>query len=98
VTGKGSWFKRAVKAIIGIDDREKALLQPEGVAVEDHGRIFVADLRAGIVRMFDPQRKQYEELRAHDSDPMVAPVDVAIDGDGRVNVSDAAGARVFVFS
>jgi streptogramin lyase len=87
VTGKGSWFKRAVKAIVGIDD-QKALLQPEGVAVDASGRIFVADPRAVIVRMFDPKRKQYKELRAHDSDPMVAPVDVAIDGAARSTCYD----------
>lgn len=98
VTGKGSWFKRVVKAIVGLDDRKKALLQPEGVAVDSGGRIFVADPRAGIVRMFDPERKKYKELRAHRSDPMVAPVDVALDGAGRVYVSDAARARLFVFS
>jgi hypothetical protein len=59
VIGKGSWFKRAVKAIVAIDDRRKQLLLPEGVAVDSQGRIFVADPRAGLVRMFDPKRKQY---------------------------------------
>lgn len=98
VTGKGSWFKRFLKKIVGIDDARKALLMPEGVAVDAQGRIFVADPRAGIVRMFDPVRKRYKELRAPRKDPMVAPVDVAIGGDGRVYVSDAARARIFVFS
>lgn len=98
VTGKGSWFKRAMKAIAGIDDRQRALLQPEGIAVDGLGRVLVADPRAGVVRMFDARRKRYKELRAPGSNPMVAPVDVAVDGSGNIYVSDAARARIFVFS
>src|SRR6516165_1479895 len=48
VKGKPSWAKRFVKAVIGLDDREQAMLTPNGVAVDPQGRILVADTKGRV--------------------------------------------------
>jgi len=98
VVGPGSWFKRALKAIAGIEDRRQGMLFPHGVAVDSQGRLLVADTKARVVHVFDPARRQYRQLRSPDSNPMAAPVDVATDRQGRIYVTDAVRSRLFVFS
>lgn len=98
VQGKGFWFKRAIKAVVGIDDREKALLLPNGVHVDGRGRVLVADTRARVVHVFDRQRRRYQALHASDSDPFLAPIAVTTDASARIYVSDSVRSRIFVFS
>jgi sugar lactone lactonase YvrE len=98
VTGKGSWFKRLAKKVIGIDDREKALLMPYGIHVDAQGRILVADTRARLVHLFDAARHRYQVIRPPASDPMLAPIAVDSDASGHIYVSDSVRSRIFVFS
>lgn len=97
VTGPGSWFKRMVKKIVGLDDHTPAMLQPQGVTVDPQGRILVADTKLRLVHVFDPQRMKYFRLEAPRSEPFAAPIAVAADGAGRIFVSDALRALIFVF-
>jgi sugar lactone lactonase YvrE len=98
VTGKGSWAKRFLKAVVGLDERQKAMLTPNGVAVDPQGRILVADTKGRVVHVFDPARRKYQTLRPPDRDPFLAPISVATDAPGRIYVSDCLRSRVFVFS
>src|SRR5208283_3077555 len=45
VKGKPSWAKRFLKAVIGLDDQQKAMWAPNGVCVDPQGRILVADTK-----------------------------------------------------
>jgi DNA-binding beta-propeller fold protein YncE len=98
VKGKPSWAKRVVKAIIGLDDRGKAMLAPNGVAVDPQGRILVADTKERVLHVFDPARRRYQEFHPPDSDHFMAPIAVACDAEGRIYVSDAVRARIFLFN
>ena len=98
VKGKPSWAKRVLKAVIGLDDRQKAMLAPNGVCVDPQGRILVADTKERVLHVFDPARRRYQEFHPPDSDPFLAPIAVACDAQGRIYVSDALRARVFLFS
>jgi len=98
VTGQGSWFKRAVRAVLGLDDTTRAMVMPNGVHVDAQGRILVADTRAQVVHVFDPQHRHYQVLRAPTSDPFLAPIAVATDSAGRIYVTDSVRSRIFVFS
>ena len=98
VTGQGSWFKRAVRAVVGLDDNTHSMTMPNGVHVDGQGRILVADTRAQIVHVFDPGRRRYQTLSAPSSDPFLAPIAVATDASGRIYVTDSVRSRIFVFS
>jgi len=97
VTGKGSWFKRLLKAVIGLDDRQKNLLLPHGVCVDRQGRLLVADTKARVVHIFDAAKRRYGRLEGPRSEPLAAPIAVATDAEGRIYVSDAVHSRIFVF-
>ncbi len=97
VTGKGSWFKRLVKAVVGLDDRQKYLLMPHGLDVDREGRLLVADTKARVVHLFDSAHRRYARLEAPESDPFAAPIAVATDAEGRIYVSDSVRSRIFVF-
>lgn len=97
VNPKPGRFKKILKKIIGLDDRRKAMLLPNGVAVDAQGRVLVADTKERVVHVFDAERKKYKELRAPDSDPFLAPIAVATDAADKIYVTDAARARLFVF-
>src|SRR5208337_2525154 len=62
------------------------------------GRILVADTKERVLHVFDPARRRYQELRPPDSDPFLAPIAVACDAQGRIYVSDALRARIFLFT
>jgi DNA-binding beta-propeller fold protein YncE len=98
VQGKGSWWKRFLKAVVGIDDRNKAVLSPSGVAVDSQGRLIVADTRGRTVHIFDPVHNRYQVLRRPATDPFLSPVAVATDAQDRIYVSDSSRSRIFVFS
>jgi len=98
VKGKPSWAKRVLKAVIGLDDQQKAMLTPNGVAVDPQGRILVADTKERVLHVFDPARRRYQEFHPPESDPFLAPLAVACDAQGRIYVSDALRSRVFLFN
>jgi sugar lactone lactonase YvrE len=97
VTPKAGLFKRFIKKVVGLDDRKKAMLAPQGLAVDAQGRVLVADTRERVVHVFDAARKKYSILHAPDRDPMLAPIAVALDGAGKIYVTDALRARIFTF-
>ena len=98
VQGMGAWWKRFLKAVVGIDDRAKAVLSPSGVAVDSQGRLIVADTRGKAVHIFGPGHKRYHVLHRPATDPFLSPVAVATDGEDCIYVSDSARSRIFVFS
>ncbi len=97
VNPKPGRFKKILKKIIGLDDRQKAMLLPNGVAVDAQGRVLVADTKERVVHVFDAERKKYKTLRAPDSDPFLSPIAIAIDASGKIYVTDSVRARLFVF-
>lgn len=97
VAPKAGFLKRFIKKVVGLDDRKKAMLMPQGVAVDAQGRVLVADPRERVVHIFDAARKKYSTLHAPDRDPMLAPIAVALDDAGKIYVTDALRARIFTF-
>ena len=97
VNPKPGRFKRILKKIVGLDDRQKAMLLPNGVAVDAQGRVLVADTKERVVHVFDAERKKYRTMRAPDSNPFLSPIAIATDGEGKIYVTDSVRARIFVF-
>lgn len=70
------------------ESEERALRWPLGLATAD-GKLLVADGRAAGVWLLDVPRAESRLLRElADGQNLVAPVDVAMDGDGNIYVSD----------
>lgn len=95
VGARKSWFRRVVSVITGAT--EPRVLQPHGIAVDTAGRVFVADVAARGVHLFDPVRGQYQFLQASGRRGFRSPVGVALDGAGNVYVSDSELGEVVVF-
>ena len=98
VTPKPGFFKKMVKKIVGLDDRDRAMLMPYGIAVDSQGRVLVVDTRERQVHVFDEQRKKYKTFHAPDREPFAAPIAIDTDADGKIYVSDSVRARIFVFT
>ena len=98
VLGKQSRFKWLMKKIVGLDDRERAMLVPYGIAVDSKGRMLVVDNRARLVHMFDAENRKYKTFNAPRNDPFASPIAIALDGAGQIYVSDSVRSRIFVFS
>jgi DNA-binding beta-propeller fold protein YncE len=98
VRGNGSWMKRFLKALAGVDSRKKAMLWPTGITIDHQGRLIVADARERVVHIFDSVGRRYKVLRRPGSDPFISPISVATDAAGKIYVSDSGRSRIFVFS
>jgi len=98
VTPKPGFFKKVVKKIVGLDDRDRAMLMPYGIAVDSQGRVLVVDTRERQVHVFDAEKKKYKTFRAPDREPFAAPIAIDTDADGKIYVSDSVRARIFVFT
>jgi DNA-binding beta-propeller fold protein YncE len=98
VVGRGSWLKRTLRAIVGLETNRWSMLSPYGLHVDAGGRILVADTKLRVVHLFDAKRKKYQAFRAPDSDPFAAPIAIATDASNRIYVSDSVRSRIFIFS
>jgi DNA-binding beta-propeller fold protein YncE len=70
------------------------LENPQGVATDDAGRVYVADAARGRVDVFDSARQNNRFLRSIGEGDLKSPVGVAVDVRGRIYVADAAGNTV----
>ncbi len=96
--GETSGMLKALHWLAGIDDNERtnSLQRPQGVAVDDAGRIFVSDISRQAVLVFDPVAGRLRVLKQARPDlPFRTPVGLAADGQGGVLVADAELGAVF---
>ena len=76
--------------------RPNEFVLPVAVAAAPDGRIAVADLGRRCVHLYVPAEQTYRRLEGTEAEPMVSPVGVAFDDQGRLYVSDSGG-RLFAF-
>jgi streptogramin lyase len=72
-----------------------ALEQPYGVTTDSTHRIFVTDVKARVVHVFDFVNSKYSLLRG--GDELRSPLGVAADHEGNIYVSDSALGSVLVY-
>ena len=75
---------------------EPRLRQPHGITVDSAGRVYVADVAARGVHVFDPEQGRYRFLTVTGHRGFRSPVGVALDGAGNVYVSDSELGEVVV--
>jgi sugar lactone lactonase YvrE len=78
--------------------RSNEMVRPFAVAVDDAGRIAVADPDARCVHIFDTERSRYQRLMAAGDQPFASPVGVAAGPDGRLYISDSRLGLVFRYT
>jgi len=89
---------RSLDIIAGPKDAEPpnyALQEPYAVTTDSGHRVFVTDVRAGAVHVFDFAKSKYSRLRG--GDHLRVPVGVAADREGNVYVSDSGLETVLVY-
>ncbi|MEO2054931.1 MAG: 6-bladed beta-propeller [Nitrospira sp.] len=92
-----SWFKRVLRFIFG-KGRTSYIIRPSGIAVDDHGGVYIADTGLQVVHHFDQTENKYRQFfRISPRLRLQNPIGVALDGSNHVYVSDADLNRVFVF-
>ena len=93
---RGSVFKRIMRAII-YGRQQQGMDRPYAVTVAAGGTIAVADPDGRCVHLFDTGRAKYRRLEEADGAPLLSPVGVASDGEGRLYVSDSMRAAIYRF-
>ncbi len=86
---KRSWMARAAGAQPATERRSRRLQQPYGIAVDSHGRIYVADGAQHTVFVIDQQNRRVEERKGTGRAPLALPVGLALDEADRLFVSDS---------
>jgi DNA-binding beta-propeller fold protein YncE len=91
--GNGGTFKRALRWLVGLSDREPnplVLQRPQSGTVDAQGRVLVTDVSRAAVFVFDEAAGRLDVWeRASASQRFVAPIGVIAGRDGEVLVSDA---------
>lgn len=92
-----SWFKRVLRFIFG-KGRTSYIIRPSGIAVDDHGGVYIADTGLQVVHHFDQTENKYRQFfKISPGVRLQNPIGVAIDGSNNLYVSDADLNRIFVF-
>lgn len=92
---KGFW-KMIGEFVFG--EEETRLRKPYGVYKDDRDRIFVVDVGAAVVHVFDRKKNQYYTIGDHGKPLLRTPIAVTEDERENLFVSDAGSGRVYTFN
>jgi tripartite motif-containing protein 71 len=91
-------LNRAIDIIAGPKEEElftDVLQRPFSVTTDSTHRVFVTDVSAGTVHVFDFVHSKYSLLRG--GDHLRSPLGIAADRDGNIYVSDSSLRRILVY-
>ncbi len=97
VESEPGWLGKIWDLIVGAETEYRGLVQPVGVAVDEDGRVFVADPGARCVHMFDRDEEEYMSITETSTDFLRSPVCIVFAENGTMYVSDAEQKAVFVY-
>ncbi len=84
--GRGFWnsFWRLIAGESSSD-----IVKPYGIYSDNNQRLFVTDVGAGIVHLFDMKAGRYSTIEGEDGSPFRTPIGITGDGNDNVFISDA---------
>lgn len=94
---RSSLFKRIIRKIVGIDENDSLIVSPYGVTTDSHNRIIVADAKARLIHVFDPEQKKYFNIKSPKGEMFVSLVGLAVDREDNIYVSDSYTGKIHVF-
>jgi len=99
-TGKQNWMDR-LAGTVPQQDNTKVLFQlgqPNGLAVDSKGKIYVADTRVGAIFVFNTETRDVELIKNKVDAHFVRIVGLTMDDNDRLFVSDPGLRHVLVFN
>lgn len=94
VGARPSLVRRIINAVTGT--ASPRVRQPYGIAIDNAGRILVADVLAHGVHRFDPVTGSYDFLTVSGRNGLRSPIGVAVDVRGEIHVADSELGQVVV--
>ncbi|MFN3076636.1 MAG: 6-bladed beta-propeller [Alphaproteobacteria bacterium] len=89
--------ERFQRMATGVGIAGKGFDKPWGVAAFD-GRVYIGDTLSRKIHYYDLAAKTYSEFGNRGPGSLAKPLQVAVDGKGKVYVCDGTGRRVVIFS
>ncbi|MBI5647448.1 MAG: hypothetical protein HY962_10995 [Ignavibacteriae bacterium] len=97
VNPQPSFFTRVLNFLFGEDEAQYRIVQPVGVAVDQRGRLYIADPGARCIHVINREEEQYTRItRGTDAD-LRSPVSIVFTDRGEMLVADSELKRVFVY-
>lgn len=91
--GKRSSFEQMV---VGKDSLYRPIIKPYGATIKD-GKVYVCDTQAANISIADLKARRMRYIKPVGQAAIKVPVNVAVDGAGRVYVTDTGRAQILVF-
>jgi len=92
-----SLFKKVVRVLTGKKSSQH-IVRPSGIFVTRNDVLYVADPGMGTVHLFNLQDPRYDQINKFGKERFVSPIDVAMDHQGNLYVSDSILRKIFVFN
>ena len=90
------FFKKFVGFLLG--ERVERIVKPYGIAVDSKDRLIVVDAATARVHIFDMLRGKYSDIVSSSKFSFNIPIDVAVDANDNIYVSDSQSGSVLVFN
>lgn len=92
-----SFFSKALDFIFGNEEKNNSFERPQGVAVDNKGRILVSDIGLKEIHVFDFYEKEYQFIEKYDDSLFVTPVGITIADNGDIYICDSVIPAILVF-
>ena len=91
------WWKRVINFLFGGANETAHLIRPQGITVDEDGRIYVTDPGVKGFHIFDFQHNEYKLIRGGGSIALISPIGIAVAPTGTIYVTDSELHAVLVF-
>ncbi len=95
--GRGKGLLKGILEVI-LGPKQERVIKPFGIAVDNTGRVIVADTAFRRLHIFDIKKKKYKGLEISGDEKLISPVGVAVDINDNIYVSDSAAGKVYAMS
>jgi DNA-binding beta-propeller fold protein YncE len=91
---KGFW-KRVWGFIVG--ESVTDIIKPYGIYSDDKKRLFVVDVEAGVVHVFDSGTGRYSEIEGKDGIVFKTPIGITGDNNDTIYITDSDGGQIYIY-